>query len=279
MKPSTMIKYEFIGSWRSTIAENIRIGFTTTKPSGFLLGLFSDISGEYMTVDISNSGHLRVILDFGFERHELIYPDKNFGLGQYHDLIIRRKNSGSILTMQVDNYKPKEFQLNIRKSADAQFDNIQYMYIGKNKSEIEGFQGCISRVQFDDIYPLKLLFQDQGPPNVRSLGTPVWESFCGVEPVTHPPDIVERRPTPYVDEDVLRSAYNEINIYILGSVLAVLFVALIIMGIFIACYMYKHKGVYLTQEDKGATEALNPDSAVLHSTTGHPVRKRKEWFF
>lgn len=34
----------------------------------------------------------------------------------------------------------------------------------------DGFIGCVSRVEFDDIYPLKLLFQEAGPPNVRSIG-------------------------------------------------------------------------------------------------------------
>lgn len=34
----------------------------------------------------------------------------------------------------------------------------------------EGFIGCISRVEFDDIYPLKLLFQQDKPENVKSLG-------------------------------------------------------------------------------------------------------------
>lgn len=74
------------------------------------------------------------------------------------------------LSFQVDNYEPKEFQFNIKASADAQFNNIQYMYIGRNETMTEGFIGCISRVEFDDIYPLKLLFQENGPANVRSLG-------------------------------------------------------------------------------------------------------------
>jgi hypothetical protein len=47
-----------MGSWRSTISEKIRVGFTTTNPKGFLLGLFSNISGEYMTIAVSNSGTL-----------------------------------------------------------------------------------------------------------------------------------------------------------------------------------------------------------------------------
>lgn len=70
----------------------------------------------------------------------------------------------------MDNYETQEFTFDIKESADAQFNNIQYMYIGRNESMNEGFVGCVSRVEFDDIYPLKLLFQQDPPPNVRSLG-------------------------------------------------------------------------------------------------------------
>ncbi|XP_032688940.1 neurexin-4 isoform X2 [Odontomachus brunneus] len=278
LRTSSMIKYDFMGSWRSTIAEKIRVGFVTTEPKGFLLGLFSNITGEYMTIMISNSGHLRVVFDFGFERQEVIFPHKHFGLGQYHDIRIGRKNSGATLIMQVDNYEAKEFNFDIKASADAQFNNIQYMYIGRNESMLEGFKGCISRVEFDDIYPLKLLFQEDGPLNVRSLGTPLTEDFCGVEPITHPPDILETRPPPDLDEEKVRAAYNETDTAILGSVLAVILIALVIMAILIGRYMSRHKGEYLTQEDKGAEIALDPDSAVVHSATGHQVQKKKEWF-
>lgn len=90
-----------MGSWRSTIAENIRIGFTTTNAQGFLLSLSSNISGDYLTMMISNSGNLRVIFDFGFERQEIIYPDKNFALGQFHDVRFSRKNAGSTVVLTV----------------------------------------------------------------------------------------------------------------------------------------------------------------------------------
>ncbi|CAG2055774.1 unnamed protein product, partial [Timema podura] len=278
MRPSSMIRYDFSGSWRSTISENIRVGFTTTNPKGFLLGFSSNITGEYLTIMVSNSGHLRVVFDFGFERQEVIFPGKHFGLGQYHDVRIRRKNSGSVLVMEVDNYESQEFTFNIKASADAQFNNIQYMYIGRNESMTEGFIGCVSRVEFDDIYPLKLLFQEDGPSNVKSLGTPLNEDFCGVEPVTHPPNMVETRPPPLVDEAKLRQIYNRTDSAILGGVLAVIFLALLIMAILIGRYLARHKGEYLTQEDKGADSAMDPDSAVVRSATGHQVQKKKEWF-
>lgn len=278
LRQNSIIKYDFMGSWRSTISEKIRVGFTTTNPKGFLLGFFSNISKEYLTIMVSNSGHLRVVFDFGFERQEVIFPGKHFGLGQYHDVRISRKDSGSTLVMQVDNYEPREYHFNIKDSADAQFNNIQYLYIGRNESMTEGFTGCVSRVEFDDIYPLKLLFQENGPSNVRSLGSPLTEDFCGVEPITHPPNMMETRPPPEVDEDKVRAAYHETDTAILGSVLFIILLALIVMMILIGRYMARHKGEYLTQEDKGAEVALDPDSAVVHSTTGHQVQKKKEWF-
>lgn len=278
LRQNSMIKYSFVGNWRSTISENIRVGFTTTNPKGFLLGFSSNVTGEYMTIMISNSGHLRVVFDFGFERQEVIYPNKQFQLGQYHDIRIRRKNGGATLVIQVDNYETKEFDFSIKSSADAQFNNIQYMYIGKNESMNEGFTGCVSRVEFDDIYPLKLLFQENGPGNVKALGAKLTEDFCGVEPITHPPNIVETRPPPDIDEDKVRAAYNETDTAVLGSVLAVMLIAFIIVCVLIARYISKHKGEYLTQEDKGAEIALDPDMAVVNSATGHQVQKRKEWF-
>ncbi|XP_063906965.1 neurexin-4 isoform X1 [Zophobas morio] len=278
MRPTSMVKYDFMSSWRSTIAEHIRVGFTTTNAKGFLLGFSSNVSKEYLTILVSNSGHLRVVFDFGFERQEVIYPEKLFNLGQYHDLRLSRKNSGATLVMQVDNYEPKEFHFDIKESADAQFNNIQYMYIGRNESMTEGFIGCISRVEFDDIYPLKLLFQQSGPINVQSLGTPLTEDYCGVEPITHPPDTIETRPPPILDEEQLRKAYNQTDSAILGSVLAIIFLALVILAIIIGRYLHRHKGEYLTQEDAGADTALDPDTAVVHGTTGHHVQKKKEWF-
>ena len=56
MLTDTMVKYELPGGYKSTIAEVIRVGFTTTDPRGFLVGLYSNISGEYLTLAVSNSG-------------------------------------------------------------------------------------------------------------------------------------------------------------------------------------------------------------------------------
>lgn len=62
------------------------------------------------------------------------------------------------------------------------------------------------------------------------------------------------------------------------GILALIFLLLVIMAILIGRYLSRHKGEYLTQEDKGADSALDPDEAVVSGTTGHQVTKRKEWF-
>lgn len=51
-----------------------------------------------------------------------------------------------------------------------------------------------------------------------------------------------------------------------------------ILAVIIGRYLHRHKGEYLTQEDAGADNAIDPDSAVIHGTTGHQVQKKKEWF-
>jgi contactin associated protein-like 2 len=64
-----------------------------------------------------------------------------------NDSRIERFDHGRQLMMVVDNYEPKifNFKESLKASADAQFNSIQYLYIGKNESMREGFVGCISR--------------------------------------------------------------------------------------------------------------------------------------
>jgi len=68
------------------------------------------------------------------------------------------------------------------------------------------------------------------------------------------------------------------TLLLFAVVLAIIFAALVIFAVFFGRYYARHKGEYLTQEDKGAETALTPDDAVVNSTTGHQVQQRKEWF-
>ncbi|XP_076061076.1 neurexin-4 isoform X2 [Oratosquilla oratoria] len=274
----TMVKYTIPGSYKSTIAERIRVGFTTTNPRGFLVGLYSNMSGEYLTLAISNSGHLKVTFDFGFERHEEIYSKRTFHEGQVHDVRLYRSDGGKKLTMQVDNYEPVSWIYNVKGSADVQFNNIDFLYIGMNESMSEGFVGCISRVEFDDIYPLKRLFQQDRPEEiiVRSSGN-IYEDACGIEAIRYPEEEIETRPPPRVSEEVLMQLYSDSS-QVLGGVLAIIFIALICMGFLIGRYIARHKGDYLTHEADGADSAPDADWAVQHSRTGHQVKANPEMY-
>ena len=60
---------------------------------------------------------------------------------------------------------------------------------------------------------------------------------------------------------------------------ALISLILFIIYVVVKKYIRRHTGVYVTREDAGDAEALDADTAVLHSKTGHLVEKRQEWFF
>lgn len=183
------IKYDF-ETTISTLEEYIRVGFTTTEHRGLIFGM-SSFSGEYLNLLMSSSGSLRLVFDFGFERQEIIIKDENFALGQHHDIKIRREDKGSKVKIWVDTYEPKTYTYRISDKADAQFNRIKNIYIGRNETMDtgEGFIGCISRVTFDDHFPLRRLYQENRRGNVQAfpLGADIHEDTCGIEPPTHPP--------------------------------------------------------------------------------------------
>merc|ERR1712223_344193 len=78
---------------------------------------------------------------------------------------------------RVDDYEPQitSFDISLKSSGDAQFNSITHLYIGKNETMREGFVGCISRVEFDEIIPLKLYFQEDHLSNIRASPTTITE--------------------------------------------------------------------------------------------------------
>ncbi|GFU06145.1 neurexin-4 [Trichonephila clavipes] len=280
LRSDSYIRYNFENSI-STLEEYIRVGFTTTDKTGMIVGM-SSYSEEYLNLMMSTSGHLRLVFDFGFERQEIIIKNENFALGQHHDLRILRSDKGAKITIYVDNYEPIVHTFKIDDKADAQFNRLKSIYVGRNESmgTGEGFSGCISRVQFDDHFPLRRLFQESRRSNVWAVPDDIREDDCGIEPVTHPPEIRETRPPPTLPPGVSIEAFTAggDDSAILGGILALIFIALILMAILIGRYMSRHKGEYKTHEDTGAKDAPDADTAVRMGRTGHGVPKKEEWF-
>lgn len=283
LRSDNYIRYDFETSI-STLEEHIRVGFTTTEHRGLIMGVSSH-SGEYLSLVMSTSGHLRLVFDFGFERQELIIRSENFALGQHHDIRIKRSDKGSKITIWVDSNEPIIHTFKIRSKADAQFNSLKSIYVGRNESmdSGEGFVGCISRVSFDDHFPLRRLFQENRRSNVRAMPSDdsVREDTCGIESVTHPPELIESRPPPST-YNFGRDAYGSSGTSATSIVLAIitLVIILILIALFASgkFYAWRQQGDYVTREDIGARDALDPDTAVLKSKTGPDVSKKKEYF-
>ena len=52
---------------------------------------------------VSNSGFLRLVFDFGFERQEIVYEKQNFLTGQFHDVKIERFDQGKLISIKKSN--------------------------------------------------------------------------------------------------------------------------------------------------------------------------------
>ena len=61
------------------------------------------------------------------------------------------------------------------------------------------------------------------------------------------------------------------------SVLTVVLIVILIVTFAVFRYLHGAKGSYHTQEDAADCLATDRDTAVLQSTTGHRVEKRREW--
>jgi len=99
-----------------------------------------------------------------------------------------------------------------------------------------------------------------------------------MEPTTLKPEPAETRRPPVIDEETLAEFYDTTSSIVLGVVLSFIFFCLIVVCICIGKYMNRHKGDYYTQEDEGARDAFDADTAVLQGRTGHQVQNKKEWF-
>lgn len=280
LRSDNYVRYDFDTSL-STVEENIRVGFTTTEHRGLIIGVTSH-TGEYLNLLMSTSGHLKVEFDFGFERKEEVINQENFALGQNHDITIKRTMSGSKLIVIVDNYEPKVYQYKISKEADAKFDQLKSIYIGRNESmdSGDGFVGCISHVSFDDHFPLRVLFQENRKPNVHAFppDDSIREDTCGIEPIRPPAEMRETRPsapvaasTPKVVPEVVISGLR----YLL---FALCLAAVVVSSAIVLRWKNGEKGDYMTHEDIGAKEALDPDTAVMMGVTGPTITKKQEYF-
>ncbi|GAB1600199.1 neurexin-4-like [Argonauta hians] len=288
MLPNYMITYKFDETQGLSASDfnTATIGFSTGKKQGILLQIRDEGNTEYISVEINNHGGVKMAFDFGYGRDE-INTDNNgidYANNQQHVVNIRFSNRGRNITMQVDNYKPKTYIAWVGPSVDSILDKPAIMYIGRNETMPlgKGFEGCIFRMQVQNIFPLKRAFQDPRPSYINLSSSSIREDMCGFEEITQAPDPVESRP---LGQSLVNITYpttqaEGMALYervVIGVVLS-LFLLILIIILYIICYHTRQKGDYETKEAKGADLADNPDMAIMYNQDGLPIPKRQEWF-
>ncbi|BFZ06336.1 hypothetical protein BsWGS_09375 [Bradybaena similaris] len=292
LKMNYMVKYTFDETQGLSASDFQRatIGFSTKVKQGILMQMTNEKNTEYITVEMNNNGGVKVAMDVGFERVEVNTPN-NLGIdyanSQTHVVVVERFDFGKRLVVRVDNYEPGVGTFgDASKASDTILDNPKFLYVGNNETSNSnrGFEGCIFRMQVDNIFPLKRAFQDPRPPYLE-LSPPdgVREDMCGFEEITVSPEPIKSRPFTGVLQNVTYRRVTDPPLSdeekALVGVGCALFVILVVCIILFCCKDRLEGADYETEEAKGAEYADNPDSAVVYNQTGLPnMPKSYEYF-
>lgn len=178
----------------------------------------------------------------------------------------------------------------LNDQSDTRLDSPKYLYIGRNETTPtgQGFQGCIYNMQYNNIFPIRIAFND--PPLSNVLLVPNMASFiqdkCGTEELLPPPIVSEVRPMPPIPSDVslLHRLPPDLGVastaIIVGVVIGV--VVIIVIAVFLLCRYYQiDTGVYETGEAKGTEMADTPDTALRLAAdeSGQPEVEPKQEVF
>uniref|UniRef100_A0A8C2AZI7 Contactin associated protein 2 n=1 Tax=Cyprinus carpio TaxID=7962 RepID=A0A8C2AZI7_CYPCA len=147
------------------------------------------------------------------------------------------------------------------------------------KYNTPGFVGCLSRVQFNSIAPLKAALRSRGSVPVSHQGKLV-ESNCGASPLTIPPMSAATDPWHLDAERVIPDGVNR-NSAIIGGIIAVVIFTILCTLVFLIRYMFRHKGTYHTNEAKGGESSESADAAIIGTEANFTEtidESKKEWF-
>uniref|UniRef100_A0A671MS14 Contactin-associated protein-like 2 n=1 Tax=Sinocyclocheilus anshuiensis TaxID=1608454 RepID=A0A671MS14_9TELE len=276
--------------------EDLTFSFSTsTSPS--LLVYVSSKTQDYMAVVLRHNGTLQLRYNLGGLREpfSIDIDQRNLANGQPHTVNISRVERD--LEVQLDHYPPVSYSL--PEASDTQFTLVKSLFLGKvfetgyidpviiEKYNTPGFVGCLSRVQFNSIAPLKAALRSRGSVPVSHQGKLV-ESNCGASPLTIPPMSAATDPWhldagadfPFNEERVIPDGVNR-NSAIIGGIIAVVIFTILCTLVFLIRYMFRHKGTYHTNEAKGGESSESADAAIIGTEANFTEtidESKKEWF-
>ncbi|OCT74267.1 hypothetical protein XELAEV_18033226mg [Xenopus laevis] len=274
--------------------EELLFSFSTTKSPCILLYV-SSYSQDYLAVLLKASGILQIRYNLGGTKEPYninISDHKNMANGQPHSVNITR--SGRNVIYQLDHYPPAVYSL--PSTSDTQFNGPKALFLGKvieigtkdqdiHSYNTPGFSGCLSRVQFNLIAPLKAALRSSNNSQVFIQGELV-ESNCGASPLTIPPMTSNTDPWhsdspefPNNEGQAIKDGVNR-NSAIIGGIIAVVIFTILCTLAFLIRYMFRHKGTYHTNEAKGAESADTADAAIINNDPNFTEtidESNKEW--
>ncbi|XP_031439933.1 contactin-associated protein-like 2a isoform X2 [Clupea harengus] len=279
--------------------EDLAFSFSTSSAPSVLVYV-SSRTQDYMAVVLRQNGTLQLRYDLGGLKEPFVVDvdQRNLANGQPHTVNISRVERS--IQVQLDHYPTVSYSL--PDSSDTEFNLVKTLFLGKvfetgeidpvliTKYNTPGFVGCLSRVQFNSIAPLKAALRSRGPAapvSVSHQGKLV-ESNCGASPLTIPPMSAATDPWqvdggpgfPFNEERVIPDGVNR-NSAIIGGIIAVVIFTILCTLVFLIRYMFRHKGTYHTNEAKGAESSESADAAIIGTEppfTETIDESKKEWF-
>ncbi|KAI5617150.1 contactin-associated protein-like 2 precursor, partial [Silurus asotus] len=276
--------------------EVVTFSFSTTSTPSILLYISSRIL-DYMAVVLQRNGSLQLLYNLGGlpEPFAVDLDQRNLANGQPHSINITRIEREIYVQVRAAislthshhtiTFPTIVIHCLIVSVFLAETGPINPLLIEKYNTP--GFVGCLSRVQFNNIAPLKAALRPHLTVSVSHQGKLV-ESNCGASPLTVSPMSANTDPWnleggadfPFNEERVISAGLNR-NSTIIGGVIAVVIFTILCTLVFLVRYMFRHKGTYHTNESKGAERSESADTAIINAEPHFAEaleENKKEWF-
>uniref|UniRef100_A0AAR2K251 Contactin associated protein like 2b n=1 Tax=Pygocentrus nattereri TaxID=42514 RepID=A0AAR2K251_PYGNA len=306
----TMVRYDFMSDSTSApvgkgvsgalgvegnlTQEELSFSFSTSHAPSVLVYISSKTQ-DYLAV-VLRTLQIRYSLGGLKEPFTISLDHRNMANGQPHSVNISRQER--LIQLQLDHYPTVSYSL--PDASDTVFNLVKTIFLGKvfetgqidpvliERYNSPGFVGCLSRVQFNRIAPLKAALRPAIPSTASIQGVLV-ESNCGALPLTIPPMSAAFDPWqpdsagiqfPFNEERVNRDGVNR-DSAIIGGIIAVVIFTILCTLVFLVRHMFRHKGSYHTNEAKGAESADCADAAIIVNDPAFTEtidESKKEWF-
>uniref|UniRef100_A0A8C6SPA7 Contactin associated protein 2 n=1 Tax=Neogobius melanostomus TaxID=47308 RepID=A0A8C6SPA7_9GOBI len=246
-------------------------------------GYLCDCSKTAYDGPFCTKGSLQVRYNLGGLREpfSIDVDQRNLANGQPHNINMSRVDRR--ITIQVRRSHTHK-TLPITEEILLKTGHVDPAVIERHNSP--GFVGCLSRVWFNGVAPLKAALRSDRPLTPVSHQGKLLESNCGASPLTIPPMSAATDPC-YLKGNTCKCYYpltdaaNYCISPLCAGIIAVVIFTILCTLVFLIRYMFRHKGTYHTNEAKGSAEsaAESADTAIIGTDNPETIdESKKEWF-